>query len=73
MIILNYFNEYYEMIEDSSVLQMDGAICKLLSKTPEEIYRLEKDGLLSYESKMFLWAYSRWEINFCLENRVSLL
>ncbi len=61
------------MIEDSSTLQMDGALCKLLGKTPEEIYQLEENELLSYESKVFLWAYSRWETNFCLENRVSLL
>lgn len=61
------------MIEDSSILQMDGAICKILGKTPSQIFKLEEEGLLSYEEKMFLWAYTRWEINFCLENRVSLL
>lgn len=60
------------MIEDSTVLQMDGAICKLLSKTPSQLYELEKQGHLSYEEKAFLWAYSRWEMVFCLENRVSL-
>ena len=38
------------MIEDSSTLQMDGALCKLLGKTPEEIYQLEENELLSYES-----------------------
>ena len=52
---------------------MDGAICKLLSKTPSQIFDLEKKGFLSYEEKIFLWAYSRWETNFCLEHRVSLL
>lgn len=70
--IQNYFNEYYDLIEDSAILQMDGAICKLLSKTPSQIYDLEKKGFLSYEEKLFLWAYSRWEMNFCLKNRVSL-
>ena len=60
------------MIEDSSILQMDGAICKLLSKTPSQIYELEKNGKLSYEEKMFLWAYSRWETNFALKNNISL-
>ena len=70
--IQNYFNEYYDMIDDSTIMQMDGAICKLLSKTPSQIYDLEKNGFLSYEEKIFLWAYARWEMNFCLEHRVNL-
>lgn len=61
------------MIEESATLQMDGALCKLLGKTPSQIFKLEEDGFLSYEEKVFLWAYSRYETNFCLENRVSLL
>ena len=69
----HFFNEMYDLIEDSSVLQMDGALCKILSKTPSQIYELEKNGFLSYEEKLFLWAYERWEIQFSLENRVSLL
>ena len=72
LIIPHYFNEFYELIEDSSVLQADGATCKLLGKTPSQIRKLEEDGFLSYEEKIFLWAYQRWEMNFCLENRVSL-
>lgn len=60
------------MIENSPLLQMDGALCKLLSKTPSQLFELEEQGKLSYEEKAFLWAYSRWEMNFCLEHRVSL-
>ena len=63
----------YDLIEESSVLQMDGAICKLLSKTPSQIRHLEDEGFLSYEEKIFLWAYVRWEMNFSLKHRVSLL
>ena len=72
LIILLYFNEYYDLIDDSAVLQMDGALCKMLSKTPSQLRKLEEDGFLSYEEKIFLWSYTRWEMNFCLENRVSL-
>ena len=71
--MFHFFNEYYEMIEESTTLQMDGALCKILNKTPSQIHQLEEDGFLSYEEKIFLWAYSRYELNFCLENRVSLL
>ena len=35
---------------------MDGAICKILSKTPSQIYELEKKGFLSYEEKVFVLA-----------------
>ena len=52
---------------------MDGAVCKILWKTPSQIREIEDNGFLSYEEKIFLWAYTRWETNFCLENRVSLL
>ena len=70
--ILHYFNDYFDLIEDNAILQMDGAICKLLSKTPSQIRKLEEDGFLSYEEKVFLWSYSRWETKFCLENSISL-
>ena len=42
-------------------------------KLSEMIREIEDNGFLSYEEKIFLWAYTRWETNFCLENRVSLL
>ena len=60
------------MIEDSSIMQMDGELCLALRKTPSEIYELEANGKLSYEEKIFLWAFSRWRTNFQLENHVSL-
>ncbi|MBO5180107.1 MAG: hypothetical protein J6B87_07185 [Clostridia bacterium] len=44
----------------------------MLRKTPSQIAQLEKDGLLSYEEKIFLWAFSRWRTEFQLEHHVSL-
>jgi len=66
------FNEYYELIKESSSLQLDGELCLALRKTPSEIAQLEKDGLLSYEEKIFLWAFLRWRMEFQLEHHVSL-
>ena len=46
------FNEYYELIKESSSLQLDGELCLALRKTPSQIAQLEKEGLLSYEEEM---------------------
>ncbi|MBR1611469.1 MAG: hypothetical protein IJ672_08335 [Methanobrevibacter sp.] len=51
---------------------MDGEVCLALRKTPSQIYQLEKQGLLSYEEKVFLWAFCRWRTNFQLKNHTSL-
>jgi len=67
-----FFNEYYELIEDNAILQMDGEVCLALRKTPSQIYELEQQGYLSYEEKVFLWAFTRWRTNFQLENHTSL-
>ena len=66
------FNEYYELIKESSSLQLDGELCLALRKTPSQIAQLEKEGFLSYEEKIFLWAFLRWRTEFQLENHVSL-
>lgn len=66
------FNKYYEMIKENASLQLDGELCLALQKTPSQIAQLEEDGLLSYEEKMFLWAFLRWRTEFQLENHVSL-
>ena len=70
--ILFYFNEYYEMIKENASLQLDGELCLALRKTPSQIEKLEDEGLLSYEEKIFLWAFLRWRTEFQLENHVSL-
>ena len=66
------FNEYYELIKENSSLQLDGELCLALRKTPSQIAQLEKDGFLSYEEKIFLWAFLRWRMEFQLEHHVSL-
>lgn len=70
--IQHYFNEYYELIKENSSLQLDGELCLALRKTPSQIAQLEKDGFLSYEEKIFLWAFLRWRTEFQLEHHVSL-
>lgn len=70
--IHHYFNEYYDLIDDNAILQMDGEICLALRKTPSQIFELEEQGYLSYEEKVFLWAFTRWRTNFQLENHTSL-
>jgi len=70
--IQNCFNKYYKLIKNNASLQLDGELCLALRKTPSEIAQLEKDGFLSYEEKIFLWAFLRWRTEFQLENHVSL-
>ena len=70
--IQHCFNEYYELIKENSSLQLDGELCLALRKTPSQIAQLEKDGFLSYEEKIFLWAFLRWRMEFQLEHHVSL-
>ena len=66
------FNEYYNLIKESPTLQLDGELCLFLKKTPSQIRKLEDDGYLSYDEKMFLWAFIRWRTEFQLEHHVSL-
>lgn len=66
------FNEYYDLIKESPTLQLDGELCLFLKKTPSQIRELEDEGHLSYDEKMFLWAFIRWRTEFQLEHHVSL-
>lgn len=70
--IQHCFNDYYELIKENASLQLDGELCLALRKTPSQIAQLEKDGFLSYEEKIFLWAFLRWRMEFQLEHHVSL-
>lgn len=67
-----YFNEYTELIKESPSLQLDGELCLFLRKTPSQIAELEDQGYLSYEEKVFLWAFIRYRQEFQLANHVSL-
>ena len=66
------FDDYYELIKENSSLQLDGELCLALRKTPSQIRELEDTGYLTYEEKIFLWAFLRWRTEFQLENHVSL-
>ena len=70
--IQSSFDKYYKLIKKNASLQLDGELCLALRKTPSQIAQLEKDGFLSYEEKIFLWAFLRWRTEFQLENHVSL-
>ena len=72
LIQLKTFNNYYEQIEDSRQLQLDGELCLALRRTPSEIGELESTGKLSYDEKMFLYAFLQWRTEFCLKNNVHL-
>lgn len=60
------------MIKDTASLQLDGELCLFLRKTPSQLAELEDNGYLSYEEKMFLWAFIRYRQEFQLEHHVSL-
>lgn len=44
----------------------------LLRKTPSQLSKLEDEGLLSYDEKLFLYAFIQWRVEFQLEHHVSL-
>ena len=48
-------------IDISGELQVDYLVCKFLQKTPAEIRELEKQGLLTFEQKVFIAAGIAWE------------
>ena len=72
LMMRHYFDDYYELIKENSSLQLDGELCLALRKTPSQIRELEDTGYLTYEEKIFLWAFLRWRTEFQLENHVSL-
>lgn len=66
------FNNYHDLIKENRQLQLDGELCLMLRRTPSEIALLEESGDLSYDEKMFLYAFLQWRTEFCLENNVHL-
>ena len=48
-------------IENSPQLQLDFLICEFLHKTPAEVRELEKEGLLTFEQKIFIQAGILWK------------
>lgn len=58
---------FKDKITNSNELKVDFLICKFLHKTPAEVYELEKQGLLTFEQKVFIAAGIAWdnENKFC--------
>lgn len=69
---MKLFNSYLDQIRDNRQLQLDGELCMLLGKTPSQIAQLEDNGFLSYEEKLFLFAFIQWRTEFQLEHHVNL-
>ena len=52
---------FKDSLTKSGELQLDYLLCKFLQKTPAEIRELEKEGLLTFEQKVFIAAGIAWE------------
>lgn len=48
-------------IANSGELQVDYLVCKFLQKTPAEVRELERQGLLTFEQKVFIAAGIAWD------------
>lgn len=48
-------------IENSPQLQLDFLMCDFLHKTPGEVRKLEEEGLLTLEQKIFIQAGIIWK------------
>ena len=61
--IVKYLKNFKTSIEKSPELQLDFLICEFLRKTPAEVRELEKEGLLTFEQKIFIQAGIIWKRN----------
>lgn len=61
--ILKYLKNFKTSIENSAELQLDFLVCEFLHKTPAEVRELEKQGLLTFEQKIFIQAGIIWKRN----------
>ena len=61
--ILKYLKNFKTSIEKSPELQLDFLVCEFLHKTPAEVRELEKEGLLTFEQKIFIQAGIVWKRN----------
>ena len=52
---------FKDSIYNSPQLQLDFLICDFLHKTPAEVRELEKEGLLTFEQKIFIQAGILWK------------
>ena len=61
--IVKYLKNFKTSIENSVELQLDFLMCEFLHKTPAEVRELEKQGLLTFEQKIFIQAGIIWKRN----------
>ena len=59
--ILRFLKNFKNSIANSPQLQLDFLICDFLRKTPAEVRELEKEGLLTFEQKIFIQAGIIWK------------
>ena len=59
--MLKFLMNFKNSIEESPQLQLDFLICEFLHKTPAEVRELEKEGLLTFEQKIFIQAGILWK------------
>lgn len=59
--IHKFLTTFKNSIYNSPQLQLDFLICEFLHKTPAEIRELEKEGLLTFEQKIFIQAGILWK------------
>lgn len=59
--IVAFLKTFKNSIEKSGELQVDFLVCEFLRKTPAEVRELEKQGLLTFEQKVFIAAGISWK------------
>ena len=59
--IVKFLTNFKNSIENSVQLQLDFLICEFLHRTPAEVRELEKNGLLTFEQKIFIQAGIIWK------------
>ena len=52
---------FKDSIYNSPQLQLDFLICDFLHKTPAEVKKKKKEGLLTFEQKIFIQAGIFWK------------
>lgn len=58
---VKFLKNFKNRIDNSPQLQLDFLICDFLHKTPAEVRKLESEGLLTFEQKIFIQAGILWK------------
>ena len=52
---------FKDSIDKSGEMQLEFLLCQMLGRTPAEIRELERQGLLTFEQKLFIQAGIIWK------------